>query len=135
MEAGLDLGLRGGAESQQLGETPAQRTTRLAAKGEECIETGTGGRLRCTLSLAGKEATRNRSGEIEDLVTDGDAAPRSIRAATEHAERKILNREIGMSVRGGHETPARQIMGFIDDAHLKIGHSLLESKCFLRRSP
>ena len=117
VEAGLDLCLRGGADSQQLGETLAQRTTRLAAKGEECIETGTGGRLRCTLSLAGEEATRDRRAEIEDMVTDGDTAARSIRAATEDAEREILNREIGMSVRRCHEAPTRRVMSFVHDGH------------------
>jgi hypothetical protein len=95
---------------QQGGERGAQRPARPRAEREEGVERHRRGRPGGEPRLVRQQ--RRRGAEVEDHVPDRHAAAR--RAAPrrgEHAERQVLDREVGMSVGGVDPAPQRRVVG------------------------
>ena len=55
--------------------------------------------------------------EVEDQVADRDTGTRMAARRREDTERQILDREIGMAVRGFDPAQTRRIMRLVDPAH------------------
>ncbi len=84
---------------ENLREAMAQRHAGLASEREQRVQRRAGSGLRGLRGKAGEEAELQRRREIEDVVADGDAAARRAARRREHAERQVLDREVGMLVR------------------------------------
>ncbi len=99
---------------EDLADAPAQGDARLAAEREQRVERGAGGGARGVGGEAGEQPELERRREVEDLVTDGDAAARRSAGRSEHAERQVLDREVGMPLGRGHPAAAARLVRVVD---------------------
>jgi hypothetical protein len=114
---------------ENLAEALPQRHARFAAEREQRVERRSRRRLRRLGGSAVEQAELERGREIEDLVADCDAAAGRASRRREHAERQVLDREVGVVVcRGDPAAPPRP-MGVVDHGCLLPGLKCLRRPC------
>ena len=95
----LDAGAVLAVGVEHVAHALPQCHARLAAEREQRIERRAGRGLRRLLGGAVEQAEFERRGEVEDVVPDRNAAAGGAARRCEHAERQVLDREVGMRVR------------------------------------
>src|SRR4029453_8987630 len=99
---------------ENLAESAAQRAARLAAEREQGIERGAGGGLRGLRGEAVEQLKLERGCKIENVVADRDAAACGAAGWGEHAERQVLDREVGVPVRRGDPGAPLRSVSLVD---------------------
>ena len=87
---------------EYLAKPTPQRKPRVAPKRKYRIQLRAGRGPRGVGSETVEQSEFERRGEIKDVVPDGDAATGRAAGWREHAEREVLDREVGMMVRRGN---------------------------------
>ena len=114
---------------ENLADALPQRHARFAAEREQRVERRARRRLRRLGGSAVEQAELERGREIEDLVADRDAAARRASRRREHAERQVLDREVGMIVGRGDPAAPPRPMGVVDHGCLLPGLKCLRRPC------
>ncbi len=91
-----------------------ERHARFTSEREQWIERGAGRRFGGLGSGAVEQAMLQRRDDVEDLVSDGDAAARGAAGRREHPEWQVLDREVSVLVGRGDPAAPPRCMGVVD---------------------
>src|SRR5262245_56118565 len=103
----FDLGALAAIGIENVAEAAAERDACLVAEREQRVERRAGSGLGGACRLPIEQAELERRGEIEDVVPDRDAAAGSAARRAEHAERQVLDREVGVLMGRGDPAAPR----------------------------
>ncbi len=116
------------AVRKQGGGRVAQRRAGPRAECQEGIEGRPRAEMARRLRLVVEQPGIVQRTEVEDVVPDRDPAPGRARKRAEHAERQVLDWEVGVSVAARHPGAERRVVGVVE----RRGHGLLGLKRFAR---